>query len=300
LISSEDSEFSAGGPFEAMELVNEEDLSPETFATALAQRYIESYSTKESGSQRRSVFSSAATVSVVETSKLDQLTKLSVQVSRDVKKLSQADKTKLSRSLQTAQMELGHLVDFGKLVQKLKTSLGMESAAPLLKVLEVTNARKLLTSPRVTVRTEIPGSKLVYGYSDFTKGDEKDSETLEKIPKNMTPVGFEAGPNGKSWPFRLINKRLFLNPFAPGLDRFNYYVQSGEEKSPVTAVVRMTDFVIRTRVSTENPVVLSGYTQGVGNTGERYTGLGVLNPLMPRPDLDYMSLEFPAKTGWGL
>lgn len=299
LISSEDSEFSAGAPFDALSAVAEEDLAPLEMATALAQMYIGSYSYKISGTQRRSVFSSAATVSLIETSKLDQLTKLSKQLSRDIKNLSDANITKLNRSLKTVQMELNHLVDFGRLAQKLRTSVGIESAVPVLKLLEVLTPAKLNSNYRVKVVSETPGSQLVFGYDEFTKGFEGDVDTLEKLPKNLKPVGFVPGPNGKSWPYRLINKLLYLTPFSPGTNSFSFYLQNENQKTEVTTVRRLKDFVMRTRVSENNPIIFVGATQGVGNAAEKYTGLGVLNPLLPKPDLDYMKLEFPKETSWG-
>jgi len=292
LIASQDSEFTAGAPFYALDEI--QGMRPEEAAVHLAKTYIESYSYTHNGEQRGAVQKSPATISVVESKNLVSLEAPLKSMNTKLQKLSSAVKETLLRQLEKVSMEEFGLVDLGR--------MGLLAEDEAIKsLLELKSDRSLRTSPRIALRPPKNDMLLVYGLQNWTRGFEGDDEFLAKLPKNLRPEKFVLGPAGKKWPARSIHKRIYVSPFAPGVNEFNAFYadpKSLKMNGLMQKFNRQQDFAWRIRSKDESPLVVSGYTQGIGIVGEKYTGLNIVNPLRGLPFVDYVDLEFFRLTGW--
>lgn len=141
----------------------------------------------------------------------------------------------------------------------------------------------------------------MYGYQDWTKGDEKDIDTLSKLPNNLAPEKFIKGQLEKSWPTREVNKYIFITPFSPQLNSFAYYFVDPLTllaSSEIFTIKREVDLSIFERSNCSNPILFTAFTEGIGNSAKRYTGMSVLNPNAGLPNFDYPDLEFSKATQW--
>ena len=293
IISSQDSEFSSGAVFDDLELLT--DRSSREAAVELAQRYIESYSYTHDGEQKNSASSTSATVNVIETAKLPSLVnKIKLTTVPLIKNLSKSDKTKLSSKMPQIQMEKSELVDFGSLIYLLKDK-------EIGQIIETSTSKIRRTTPRVGLRPPQNNQLVVFGFQNWKLGDEKDSDTISTLPKNLTPKAFVTGPNEKKWPARLVQKRIYVSPFSVNLNTFNYFFANPTDQNRVSAdstFVRTRDFFTFNSKSNVNPIIFYGYTQGKNSDAERYHGISIANPFKGLPSLDYANTDFFKETKW--
>ncbi|MBI3018216.1 MAG: hypothetical protein HYY62_09560, partial [Deltaproteobacteria bacterium] len=125
-LASEEAEFSSGMPFDALQTLNENNegsltqgsltQDPKAVAQNLAERFLESYSFIKEGSQRKAATSSSATLSLIDTEKLNDfvtyLSRLMQTIHLFPKELKKA--LKISHSLRKLSRE--DLGDLGSLI----------------------------------------------------------------------------------------------------------------------------------------------------------------------------------------
>lgn len=306
-VASEDSEFSSGAPFDFLDGLGSGPDDVRAIATELAERFVESYSYTRKGSQHHAALSSSATISVVDTARLDRLVSALAGVKRAIGKLTPEQRRTLVRTNKKYRMDRPDLADLGSFLLTLRTKSfvtppARDSITQVLSLLGLNQKSKLRTSPRVMLRPPAPDSLLVYGYADWTRGFEADTELLSRLPAKLQPTaGFTAGPRSRRWPTRKIHSRLILSPFTVGMDVFNSYFAdpaNGHAVSAEETFTRRLDFVAFQATNADNPLLYTGYTQGIGQSAERYSGLSVLDPAEGEAGLTYLQTEFAAKTDW--
>ncbi len=287
ILASQDAEFSAGAPFDVLNAI--ESKGPLEAGQILGFRYLESYSFLRKGSQRRKVFESAATISLVDTKNLLKLSTKLKGAAAQAKSASSA----VAKKIRRAGMAKDGLVDLGHTAH----SIG---ATDLSAALETNAAGKRHTSPRIYIPVPTPGARLVFGYENWSRGFRGDEESLEKLPVPHQGF-FQRGPKGKDWPFRTGERRHQLAPFSPGLNLFNFFFAAPSSDKAISgegSFQRTRDVFTFQARTPENPVVFSGHTEGKGAAGERYTGLNVWDPTQSTPSTDYLDLKFFQITGW--
>lgn len=303
-ISSEESEFSTGMPYDFLELLKNLD-SPKMASMILAHRFVESYSYTSLGQQRLNRHQSPATISVLETQKLDNLiTKLS-DLNKNLKIDSNLEIIKEIPN--TIAMEKTNLIDLGSLLNFLNQKIKKKDPAfyqtlhALRSTLEIQKPRLIKTNPRIKLVSPSPQADLVFGYNGWQTGDELDTNSQNLFPKELTEdLKFVLGPNNRNWPSRKINKRLFIVPFSVNMDEFNYYFYDPVKKQALSksqTIVRTQDFYYFASENEDNPVVFRAYTQSIGNASEKYTGLTIQNPNIA-PTMDYLETDFFKETSW--
>jgi hypothetical protein len=299
-VSSEDAEFSAGTPFEIFEELGEGPDDTKAVATNLATRFVESYSFIEQGSQTRSVIKSAATINVIESAKLKNLMPLlkdfaarlgSDEVIRRVRAIS----NKIS-------MGQTDLVDLGQLTKRLANLpvIG-EVSKRISSFLEVSKSR-IKTNSRIKLKPDQQGALVVFGFENWSRGWQKDLQIVSQLPGNLKPAQFVDGPKTKKWPARKINKQIYVSPFMPGLQTFNFFFadpKTLQAVSPLSSFQRTQDYDSFTASSVANPIVFSAYTQAIGSEAEKYTGLNISDPGAGVPTIDYIETDFFKETQWG-
>lgn len=309
IIGSQEAEFSAGAPMEMFKSLSygERDISRVAFD--FAERFIESYSYMLQGSKRKAVFSSSATISIVDTSKLESLVASISSLKEAIGHISKEQIAEIRKEISELSMERKDLLDLGSLVLRMSKSRVFSSNLKIREALfnirtklDLGKPNKTRTNPRLVFDPErMNSSAFVFGYNQWQRGDEKDTDTLEKLPEQLKQdVAFVSGPYSKNWPKRELNHILYFSPFSVGLNIFHFYssTNAGKRTSSIKTFKRERDFVIVTRETRENPILFSGYTQGVGKKAERYTGLSIADPTAGLPSFDYSDLEFYKATGW--
>lgn len=307
MMASEDAEFSSGKPFN--ELKSLEDGPEDVLQTvhSLGEKYIQSYSIVEKGSQHKQVYSSAATMSLIDLNKLPPLIKaLSVMVKKATP-LTDEHKKSLRDSHAYRQMTgQKKLVDLGLTLMalyknKLSSPQLKKVSHALLMFLDLLEESKLKTTPRLELMPPQENSLLVYGYNGWERGYEGDEEILPFIPNNLKTAEYMEGPQGKKWPVKPIQKKLTVIPFSPLFKEFNYLYVDAETKLPIgdeEALIQIRDVTFFTASHSKNPILWMGYTQGLLNFAERYTGLNVMDPFSDAAGLDYLDTQFNQRTGW--
>lgn len=308
-VSSESSEFSAGLPFDALQALAL-GRTPAEASLELARRFLESYSYLRGGSQRRAVATSAATLSVIETARLEPLVAALGAMAAAAGRLAPEVRAELLRSAGRRDLDELYLTDLGRLLLAMagnpRTPLPVrEEARRALALLELgVGAERrgaLVTNPRIALEPPSPGALAVFGYEGWRRGYQGDEAALAAIPPAMRPELFVPGPAGRSWPARPLADRAFVAPFAPGLNRLQVFFADPVTRRPLTPVAsyaRISDLAVFVAASPFNPVRLNGYTQAAGRAAERFTGLNVLDPLKDAASLDYLETEFVRRTGW--
>lgn len=304
LIASEEAEFSAGAPFDMFESLAWGPDYPYRVAIDFAERFVESYSYLKKGSQRRAVFKSSATVSVLDLRRLEGLVEKVSALTKGIGSFSQTQRANLRKNLPRLTMDRQDLVDFGSLIVHLSRSKSFQSTqvqeavTQMRFLLDLQRPEKFQTNPRLIVSPSQSGAPIVFGYEEWTKGYRGDADSLEKLPdalhENIT--AFVNGPLGREWPSREVRDVLYFSPFTVGLNQFHYYYL---DSTLLSSFKRTKDFVYFPSESLQNPVVFTGYTQGIGETAERYSGLSILDPTIGLPSFDYADLDFVTATGWG-
>jgi hypothetical protein len=293
-LASEDAEFASGAPFDTLQFLPEKDSARDA-AIELGERYLESYSYFKKGDQRDSIETSGATISLIENKRVNALLPRLKEMSAWLNENFNGDKKSLERKARTSAMEDDQLVDLGALAAK----TGNKDIALAF---EMTDARLRQTNPRLPVFAPQENSWLVYGYEDWSRGDQSDTATLAKLNSQLQPETYINGPNARQWPARSINKRLYLKPFGVGLREFNYFFvdkKSGKALTPPESFSRKQDYFTYSAKNETNPVIFYGYTQKKGADSEIYNGISVLNPSVGIPSVEYTKLRFSLETNWG-
>ena len=287
-LASEDAEFSAGAPFDTLQNLPGKDAR--AAALDLAESYLESYSYVAKGDQRKAVFESAATISVTETAKLEGL----VNVLKKTSTLLKSTIKDLARKRKKIVMQRDDLVDLGALALQIGDS-------ELAQYLELSGGHVRKSNPRLPVFAPAQNSNLVFGYEGWTRGSESDSDVLDRLPKQLQPTSFVAGPDDKKLPSRNVHIRLYLNPFTVSFNEFDYYFvdASGKPLTEKQAFVRTSDYFTYTAKGEQTPVIFSGYVQSKGAAAEIYNGISILNPLTGIPTTTYPDSDFSKATDWG-
>ncbi|MBI3019300.1 MAG: hypothetical protein HYY61_05355 [Deltaproteobacteria bacterium] len=305
-MASEEDEFSSGMPFDALQMLNDNGQDPKTVARNLAERFLESYSFIQEGTQRKAITSTSATLSLIETEKLDSLVKNISKLVQTSSLFPKELKLALKISNRLRKTARKDLVDLGSLLLAFKRNhfTPLETrplVEEMITILNLTQPEKLKTNPRIFIRPEQNNSLLVYGYEHWTRGFENDALILNKLPPLLKPERFISGIENKKWPARLIHKALALSPFSAGLKEFNFWFadpQTGKFLGSPQSFTRTQDTVTFEAEHPQNPILFTGYTQGIGNSAERYSGLAILAPLQDAASLDYLETEFSEVTGW--
>ncbi|MEK7690601.1 MAG: clostripain-related cysteine peptidase [Bdellovibrionota bacterium] len=311
-IANQDAEFSSGLPYDTFATFSKAHDDLETPILDLAERFLESYTFTKNGSQREAVFSSAATISVTDTDRLEELANAIRAALTAHGRLKPLARTGLGKKLARYRMQDTGLVDLGRLAEHFRKDSGtpVEARAAWTRVallLEMTGPDrwKLKSQPRILLDAPAAQSGIVFGYDGYTRGFQGDTDTVARIPETLRPTRWlhlpdeDRGP----WPGKAIQQRIYVTPFFPGAKEFNYrWVRwpDGEVFGPIQNIVRDSETEYRMRLAEHapSPIVLAGYTQGIGSTSERYTGLSVLDPATGNAGMSYVDLEWNQVTGW--
>lgn len=310
MIASEEAEFSAGAPFEMFRQLSYGPDSLFEVAANFHAHFLESYSYLKKGSQSKAVFKSSATLSVIDLRRVEKLATKIQRLVEDLGELTDEQRKILLKKTKKYKMEKGEVTDLGQLLLLLSSeeafrSSGVKAIVERLRNdLDVGAPEKFQTSPRIILDPIKPSERLVFGYEDWTKGFRGDADSLERLPQVLERgiETFVSGAHQKEWPLMKVPEVLYFSPFSVGLNKFHSYVIDKSTQVPTSSTKtfeRLKDFVIFKAESAENPLLLSGFTQGIGEDSERYTGLSILSPGAGLPGLDYGDLEFHTLTGWG-
>lgn len=301
-IASQDAEFSSGMPFDTLSELGDEGMDdPARAAVHLAYRHVESYSFIKEGSQRSSVETSSATVAVIDSEKIGNLIDPLQALSKKMKGRELVD---LVRSSARSQMIDASFVDLGKWAKDMRLRERSPEGAAALKrlndILETSRAMSVQKSPRIYLKAPRPSAVLVFGYDGWSRGFEGDEEIIARLPAPLNPQKFIAGFNGRSWPSRAVKKRLIVQPFLPGNDRFDviWSDDKGGRIGGTEQFSRTRDFAYIAAQKDENPILFSAHTWSAGTTSDRYTGLNIADPSQGLPTMDYLETELQKKTGW--
>lgn len=299
-LAAEDAEFSAGVPFDSFAELEDGPDDPRAMALFFAGRFLESYSFIEKGSQTGAVSTSSATIAVVESARLERVLPLFRPF---VATLKTSDVARLLRAQPKMTMERPLLLDFGRLLWMIardgRNTILTKAAQPLATAFEIGRTMQAQRSPRLLLSAPVPNSRVMFGFGDWTRGFEADPSLNWTAP--LQPTGYQAGPSQRRWPVRTINKRIYVQPFQPGVDVFNAVFLDANDKilgAPIRAR-RFRDIHFFSATRAENPVLFAGHTVGLGAQSDRYTGLNVADPTMGLPGLDYIETDFFKLTGWG-
>lgn len=302
IASSEEAEFSTGMPFDSLTLL--EDTAAQTSVSdtvqSLALKYLESYSQIDLGSQRHAVEVSPATISVVETSRLQSLLPM---ISNFWKKTKSLTSEQSSEVIQGSSLTLSDVADLGQLVLQTRRWLGNDaSLLELLKALQLEQRAKLHSNQRLYLKSprEIPDSQLVVGYNNWSRGDKDDSTLGPVLSELFGSENYVEGPDLKLWPVKKVSGRFLEVLFAPGVSEVNYYWAdgNGEPTMEPKSLTRGSDVFFRQATRPTNPVIFFGATQGAGDIAERLTGLNIAVPFQGPPTVDYIDSEFFNQTQW--
>lgn len=293
-ISSQETEFTSGAPFGSLSNISK--LEARDTSISLAKEFAKSYSKTQQGLQSDSVGVSPTTVSVVDLDNLDIEDFKSLN--QALKELTPAQKTNLASRISKASMESTNLVDLGVFLSLAQKFIKDPDIGQLRKTLGLRSKKSRVTNPPIHLRPSSLREFLVFGYNNWSHGDESDTDTLAKLPPELTPQGFVKGPNGKNFPYRKVRKELFTSPFAVGLDQFDYYFVKKLTDVPEQVYLKKRPGDLIEQENARGPIVFQSYTQGTGSKAERYSGLSILNPFGPLPSLDYLSLDFFKSTRW--
>ena len=301
-LASQESEFTSGLPFETINMLPDLE-SPKSAALFLAKSFIESYSYLLKGSQRTNVSTSSATISIIDNNKWDEVLPLLRSSKEIFEKLPEVvQKNILTELKKKYSMENRSLIDLGQfllLVRKAnKNSSADKTLTSLIRLLSIDSQRKLKTNPRLKMTPPIPNALLVFGFNNWTNGFEK--EFIDSIFSDLISADqFVPGPKSQSWPALQVEKeKLMVLPYAPGVKSFDSYWADPKTYKALTSpqtFIRTSDVVMSG--TEERFVVFSAYTQSMGASAEKYTGLNITLP-KSAPSFEYFESEFNQTVGW--
>ena len=305
-IASEDAEFSSGLPFESIEEINNYKNGLEA-GKFLVDQFLTSYSYLKDGKQKENVQASSATISLFENSKLKELVTKLKSVKEILNGLPEKDKLQILTRLQKAfSMDNNELIDLGHLLieirMKNKDKIKDSLLTDLIRLLNISSVKSLKTNPRIKLNNlDTSGTILVYGFNNWTRGDQKDfSDNKEIFDGILKADGFIKGQNGKMWPYKkFTSKNLIISPFAPNINSFDYLIISkdGTKVLKKENFERKLDLAIKERQLANSPLVYFGYTQEIGKNAEKYTGINITRPNAVF-NMDYLDFEFNALSDW--
>ncbi len=301
-LASQEAEFTSGLPFETINMLPDLD-NAKSAALFLAKSFIESYSYLLKGSQRANVSTSSATISIIDNNKWDEVIPL-IRASKEIfeKLPDSVQKAILSELKKKYAMENRNLVDLGHLLLLIrkanKDSSDDKTLTSLIRLLSIDSQRKLKTNPRLKITPPVANALLVFGYNNWNNGSEK--EYHDSIFSDLIVADqFVMGPKSQRWPAIVVEKeKLLILPFAPGVKSFDSYWADPKTFKPLSSpqtFVRASDVVMS---ATENRfVVFSAYTQAMGASAEKYTGLNSTTP-KSAPSFEYFESDFNQAVGW--
>jgi hypothetical protein len=297
-IASEDSEFTSGMPFQTLDQLPFTNTAQEA-ALMLGKNFIESYSYIKAGTQRNYVSKSSSTISIFENSKWDILVNNLQLISSKIKILN------LNIIKKNYTMEFQELVDLGHYLIAIRTANKEPEFDKLLtstiRLLNIQSVAQLKSNPRLKIFNPESNSLMVFGFSNWTQGNQADFSTNAIFNQILAHDNFIAGPNKQIWPYKKQNSTYtILTPFAPGINIFNYYFLNMEATkllSESITLYRTSDFIEIGRDNKNSPLLYSAYTQEIGKKAERYTGLSITFPGTV-PSIDYFELTFNQRVHW--
>ena len=306
-IASEEAEFAAGLPFEALSELPSFENGKDA-AIYLAGRFIESYSYLKNGEQRDYVSTSSATVSVVENNELESFVTMMKKIPSILAKLSVKDLSNLKNTLtKKFSMDEKSLIDLGHMLIELRLAIKIPTAdkelTTMIRFLNIDSVKKLKSNPRVRIFAPTERAQMVFGFNNWENGFQLEYLSNPLFPGILNTKTFTPGPNKKNWPVKKFeNNSTILTPFAPGITSFDYYFLDGNENliSEAKTVTRTHDLVEISRTQQKEAgafLVYSAYTQQLGSKAERYTGINV-TLFDTAPSMDYFEMEFNQKTRW--
>lgn len=306
-IASEEAEFSAGLPFEALAELPEQKSAQEA-SVFLAKSFIESYSYLKNGAQREAVSTSSATISVIDNQELETFVTMFKHVSDLIKKLPAKDQSALrSRLSKKFSMDEKGLVDLGHLLIELRL-LNKDSAidqelTKLIRLLNIESVKKLKTNPRIRIVAPAENAIMVFGFNNWENGMKSEYMDNPLFKEILSVKSFVLGPENQEWPAKKFeSKSTFISPFAPGVNSFDYYFLNASGTKLLTealSITRSLDVVevAITKKAEGSFLVYSAYTQKIGSKAEKYTGVNI-TLFGEVPSMDYFELEFNQKVGW--
>lgn len=317
IIGSEDAEFSSASPLETLrELENGPEDSRE-MAKSLAKRFIESYSSLMGGKQADAVVSHSATISVIETERLEKLVAVIGALLESLGgRLTPGQERIVRLAQKDSEMRDPNLVDLGFLLLRLRDSESLHFRPPqahektrlhlteIARMLEINREKIRRKNPRVAIRPPEGARWLVFGYEDWNRGDTDDPEKewFESLPGSLRAKKFIAGKFNRLWPAVPVSGDFSIAPYLVGFDIFNFFfADEGKNKIEGTDQrrERKVDFSLFEATRDDNPILFLGHTHGLGRASDRYTGLTVLKPSGGSASIEYVKLDFARKTGWG-
>lgn len=306
-IASQEAEFSAGLPFEALSELPQQD-SGFSASTFLAKRFIESYSYLKEGDQRNYVSVSSATISVIDNKELSSFALSFKNVKNIIEKLTSKNREELkNRLLKKFSMDNKELIDLGHLLIELRKMTADKAddqyLTKIIRLLNIESIKKLKSNPRIRINAPALKAEMIFGFNGWENGDQEEYNDNILFQSILKANEFKQGPKNKNWPAKKFdNPSTVLTPFAPGITSFDYYFQdqkTGKILSEKKSITRTHDIIedSLTNKSDGSFLIYTAYTQQIGTKAERYTGLNIAL-FSNTPSLDYFELEFNQLTNW--
>lgn len=299
ILASEEAEFASGTAFENLDALAEAGGGDRPLSlnelrdlgVTLANDYLNSYSYQLEGSQRFSIERSSATISLIDLSRWQGLMNSLSEVATALSHLTTEERTVLKSGQSERRMELEEQADLARLLRDFRHLPGQRGIAEIRRLealLESNSPRRRATNQAIRLPESPADSVFVYGYNGWTRGSRDDEATLAMLPADLRTDRFSLGPDDKEWPTLPLSstQRQRVIPFLPGRDRFDGYFRLDSGMDPIDRIYswrrRADREIFRFNAENpQNPVIFSGYTQGVGQSAARYYGLSIFDPAVP-------------------
>lgn len=302
-LSSPESEFSSGQPFDTLESLLEVDqkfvhLDREgrikKIAEELLFKFLSSYSTVHKGKNKKNVISSSAVFNLIDNKKLNGLIPSLKRIRSTIDQFTLAEVDLFNKKIKKYQMENPELVDLGGMLlvlEEMGSSALKEEVKKLKKLLDLNSTDFRSVSPHVSLKSPKPNAILKVGINNWSRSD---SLKLENVLE------------GKSWKkeddFYLVKvEKIFkAYPFLPHIFEFNAQWidgSTGQKIGEEFKIVRSSDLKVHFNNVT-SPVAVFGFTESTKTYQKSYSGLSISNPLLSMPGIDYLDLSFQQATNW--
>ena len=307
-IASEEAEFSSGLPFESLSELPRFESSEEG-AVFLARSFIDSYSYIKNGKQKDSVASTSATISVIKNSELDSFINQFSKVSKIIADLDVSKKEQLKKTLnRNFGMQNAELVDLGHFLIELRKLINDpvrdSQLTMLIRLLNIDSIKKLRSNPVIRITAPEAGAHMVFGFNHWENGHQSEYLDNPLFSQILSAKTFAPGINNRKWPVKTFTApTTLINPFAPGIESFDYYFVSADKLRLLTKeTVSLTSAqdvveIPRSKNTAGSFLIYSAYTQQVGKKAERYTGVNI-TLFESVPSMDYFELEFNRLLSW--
>jgi len=302
-LSSPESEFSTGQPFESLESLLEVDdkfaqLDREgrikKIAEELLFKFLSNYSTVNKGKDKKNVVTSSALFSLIDNKNLNSLIPSLKKIRQGIEQLSVQEIDSFNKKMRKYQMENPDLVDLGGMLLVLE-EMGnpklKDEVKHLKKILDLNSADFKSVSPHVSLKSPKPNALLKVGINNWSR---EGYDILESVLV------------GKSWQkqdnyFVVKVEKLFkAYPFHPHVTEFNAQWIDGATGNDIGEefkIVRRSDLKVHFNKST-SPVLVFGFTESHKTYQKSYSGLSISHPTRPMPGFDYLELSFQQATNW--